>query len=135
MIVVLKLLSGEEIIGKMECQTDEEFYKLESYELFDPMWIVPGESGAMKLRDAVMLAENAALIFNPEFIITCYHPSESLVRYYQCANDYSQRFTRAAINSQIDLATSELQEMIKEEEKYASSLTDTLLKMTNSTLQ
>lgn len=134
MNVVFKLVSGEEIIGTMECETDEEFDKLDYYELYDPMWIVPGEQGAMKLRDALMLAENTSLIFNPGDVITCYKPSRSLTKYYQRANEYSQIYTRASINSQIELATSELDEMIKEEEEYSSNLTNMLLKITGSKL-
>lgn len=134
MITVFKLISGEEIIGKVECETDEEFNALEQYELIDPMWIVPTEAGSMKLRDAVMLSENSALIFVPECIITCYKPSISLVNYYNKASEYSTQYTREMINNQIDLATYELDQMIRDEKEYASKMGEVLRKITGSKL-
>lgn len=134
MIVILKIITGEEVIGKMACQDDEEFNTLEMYEVFEPMWIVPGIEGAMKLRDALMLSDSLSLIFNPNDIITCYKPSLSLVGYYQRAYEYSQEFTRININSQIDLATSELNEMIHESQQTASRFTEMLMRMSGSKL-
>lgn len=134
MIVILKIITGEEVIGNMACQDDEEFNTLEMYEVYDPMWIVPGVEGAMKLRDALMLSDSLSLIFNPNDIITCYKPSQSLISYYQRAYEYSQEFTRININSQIDLATSELNEMIHESQQTASRFTEMLMRMTGSKL-
>jgi len=134
MIIVMKLISGEEIIGNLACETDEEFDALEQYELMEPMWIVPTEGGAMKLRDACMLSENQGLIFVPECIITCYKPSESLVNYYNKASRYSIDFTRESIASQIDLATYELDQMMQEEKEQMAKLGEVLRKITGSKL-
>lgn len=134
MITVFKLISGEEIIGRLECETDEEFNSLDQYELIDPMWIVPTDGGAMKLRDAAMLSENSALIFVPECIITCYKPSVSLINYYNKASEYSTQYTRESIANQIDLATYELDQMIRDEKEYAAKMGDILRKMTGSKL-
>lgn len=131
MIVVLKLITGEEIIGSMQCNTAEEFDKLEMYELFDPMWIVPNEGGAMKLRDALMLSENLSLIFNPGDVITCYKPMTSFVEYYMCASEYSINNTRASIATQIELATQELNESMQSEREEAKKLGDILRKINN----
>lgn len=134
MIVVFKLLSGEEVIGRMECETDEEFDKLDYYELFDPMWIVPSEQGAMKLRDALMLSENLSLIFNPNDVITCYKPMQSFVDYYKRASEYSINFTRASIASQIELATQELDDSMREEKEQAAKLGEILRRITGAKL-
>lgn len=134
MIVILKIISGEELIGSIQCQDEDEFNKLDMYEVFEPMWVVPGMEGAMKLRDALMLSDSLSLIFNPGDIITSYKPSQSLINYYQRAYEYSQEFARTSINSQIDLATSELNEMIYEEQHAASKLTEILMKMSGSKL-
>lgn len=134
MIVVFKLLSGEEIIGRMVCETDEEFETLEMYELFDPMWIVPNENGAMKLRDALMLSENLSLIFNPGDVITCYKPMQSFIDYYSRACEYSINFTRASIATQIELATQELEDTMREEKEQAAKFGEVLRKITGAKL-
>jgi hypothetical protein len=134
MKLVFKLISGEEIIGTLACETDEEFDKLEQFELMDPMWIVPSEGGAMKLRDACMLSENDGLIFVPECIITCYKPSINLINYYLQACEYSKAFTRAGIGAQIDLATIELEQMMYEEKQEEAKMGELYRKLTGSKL-
>jgi hypothetical protein len=134
MKLVFKLISGEEIIGTLACETDEEFDKLEQFELMDPMWIVPTEGGAMKLRDACMLSENDGLIFVPECIITCYKPSINLVNYYLQACEYSKTFTRAGIGAQIDLATIELEQMMHEEKREEAKMGELYRKLTGTKL-
>lgn len=134
MKLVFKLISGEEIIGTLACETDEDFDKLEQFELMDPMWIVPTEGGAMKLRDACMLSENDGLIFVPECIITCYKPSINLINYYLQACEYSKAFTRAGIGAQIDLATIELEQMMREEKQEEAKMGELYRKLTGSKL-
>ena len=134
MKLVFKLISGEEIIGTLACETDEDFDKLEQFELMDPMWIVPSEGGAMKLRDACMLSENDGLIFVPECIITCYKPSINLINYYLQACEYSKAFTRAGIGAQIDLATIELEQMMHEEKQEEAKMGELYRKLTGSKL-
>jgi hypothetical protein len=134
MKLVFKLISGEEIIGTLACETDEEFDKLEQFELMDPMWIVPSKDGAMKLRDACMLSENDGLIFVPECIITCYKPSINLVNYYLQASEYSKTFTRDGIGAQIDMATLELQQMMQEEKEQLAKMGEVYRNLTGSKL-
>lgn len=134
MKLVFKLISGEEIIGTLACETDEEFDKLEQFELMDPMWIVPSKDGAMKLRDACMLSENDGLIFVPECIITCYKPSINLVNYYLQASEYSKTFTRDGIGAQIDIATLELQQMMQEEKEQLAKMGEVYRNLTGSKL-
>ena len=134
MQLVFKLISGEEIIGTLACETDEEFDKLEQFELMDPMWIVPSKDGAMKLRDACMLSENDGLIFVPECIITCYKPSINLINYYLQASEYSKTFTRDGIGAQIDMATLELQQMMQEEKEQLAKMGEIYRNLTGSKL-
>jgi hypothetical protein len=134
MIIVMKLISGEEIMGALACETEEEFDKLEQYELMEPMWIVPSEGGAMKLRDACMLSENDGLIFVPECIITCYKPSLNLINYYLQASEYSREFTRPGIGAQIDLATEDLVQQMREEKEEAVRLGEIFRNITGSKL-
>jgi hypothetical protein len=132
MITVFKLISGEEIIGKLDIETDEEFDKLEQFELHDPMWIVSAEGGSMKLRDALILSENTSLIFIPECIITCYKPSTPLTNYYNRAREYSIDYTRAAVDAQIEIAAQDLEQLIADEKEL--SFSDILRDMTGTKL-
>lgn len=134
MIVVLKLVTGEEVIGRLSCNTDQEFDALDLYEMFDPMWIVPTENGAMKLRDALMLADNISLIFNPGDVITCYKPIQSLVQYYERAMEYSQKYTRDNINTQIEQSVLDMNDMIEEERQYEVKAAEIFRRMTGSKL-
>jgi len=134
MKLVFKLISGEEIIGTLACETDEEFDKLEQFELMDPMWIVRSKDGAMKLRDACMLSENDGLIFVPECIITCYKPSINLVNYYLQASEYSKTFTRDGIGAQIDMATLELRQMMQEEKEQLAKMGEVYRNLTGTKL-
>jgi hypothetical protein len=134
MKLVFKLISGEEIIGTLACETDEDFDKLEQFELMDPMWIVPEKGGAMKLRDACILSENDGLIFVPECIITCYKPSINLINYYLQASEYSKTFARDGIAAQIDLATIGLQQMMQEEKDQEIKMGEIYRKITGSKL-
>lgn len=134
MILVFKLISGEEIIGALAVETDDDFDKLEQFELMDPMWIVPTKDGAMKLRDACMLSANDGLIFIPECIITCYKPSTNLINYYLQASEYSKTFTREGIGAQIDLATIELQQAMEEEKEQEAKMGELYRKITGAKL-
>lgn len=134
MIIVMKLISGEEIIGSLPCETNEEFNMLLQYELTDPMWIVPTDSGAMKLRDACMLSDNEQLILTPDYVILSYNPSVSLTKYYLRVCEYSKDFTRPNIASQIDLATEDLEQQIRDEKKEAIVLGELYRKITGSKL-
>jgi len=134
MKLVFKLISGEEIIGTLACETDEEFDKLEQFELMDPMWIVPSRDGSMKLHDACILSANDGLIFVPECIITCYKPSTNLINYYLQASEYSKTFARDGIGAQIDLATIELQQMMQEEKEQETKMGEIYRKITGSKL-
>lgn len=132
MIVVLKIITGEEIIGSMTCNTDEEFAALELYELFSPMWIVPAENGSMKLRDALMLADTLSLIFNPSDVITCYKPIQSLVEYHERAMEYSYKYTRESINKQIEHSTMDINDLIEEERQYEAKAAIVYRRITGS---
>jgi hypothetical protein len=134
MIIVFKLISGEEIIGRLDIETDEQFAVLEQYELFDPMWIVPTEGGSMKLRDALMLSENTSLIFIPECIITCYKPSTPLTNYYKRASEYSINFTRESIDTQIEMATQDLVQEMADEKEQTAKAAELLRNITGSKL-
>jgi hypothetical protein len=134
MIAVFKLISGEEIIGRLEVDTEEEFDALEQYELHEPMWIVPSDGGSMKLRDALMLSENTSLIFIPECIITCYRPSIPLISYYKRASEYSTNFTRETIDIQIEMATQDLVQVMNEEKEQAAKAAELLRNITGSKL-
>ena len=134
MKLVFKLISGEEIIGTLACETDEEFDKLEQFELMDPMWIIPSRNGAMKLSDACILSANDGLIFVPECIITCYKPSTNLINYYLQASEYAKTFARDGIGTQIDLATIELQQMMQDEKDQEVKMGEIYRKITGAKL-
>lgn len=134
MIIVMKLISGEEIIGTLSCETNEEFVMLDQYELTNPMWLLPTDNGAMRLRDACMLSENEQLIFTSEYVILSYKPSSSLIKYYSRACVYSKEFTRSGVSAQIDLAAEELDQQMYDEKKEAAMLGELYRKITGSKL-
>ena len=134
MIIVMKLISGEEVIGTLGCATNEEYNMLEQYELIDPMGIIPTDNGSMKLRDACMLSENEVLIITPDYVILSYNPSSSLSKYYSRVCEYSKEFSRPGISAQIDLAREELDQQIYEEKKEAAQLGEIYRKITGSKL-
>lgn len=130
----MKLVSGEEVIGALSCETDEEFNLLDRYELTDPMWIVPAKGGALKLQDACMLSENELLTFTPESVIVNYKPSANLIKYYLRVCEYSKEFTRPGIDAQIDLATEDLDQQMRDEKKEAMQLGELYRKITGTKL-
>ena len=134
-IVVLRLITGDEVIGQIECEDSEEFMSLEALELFDPMWVVPAEFGSMKLRDALMLSDDVkSLMFYSDDVITAYSPSKSFVTYYNNASRYAKEVNRPSINLQIETAADELKQMIYEEKEYATDISETYRKITGTKL-
>jgi len=113
MIIALKLINGDEIIGRLHVEDNVDPSRPEQFELYDPMWIIPDEKGSIRLRDALVLYSNPSLIFFPEHVIVCYIPSKSLHRYYQAAIQYSIEFTRGSIDSQIDESCTELEQWLE----------------------
>lgn len=134
-IVVLRLITGDEIIGQIECEDNEEFMNLEALELFDPMWVVPAEFGSMKLRDALMLSDDVnSLMFYSDDVITAYSPSKSFIMYYTNASKYAKEITRPSINLQIETAAAELKDMIHDEKEYAADISQKFRKTTGTKL-
>lgn len=136
MIYIFKLTTGEDIIGVLENSplTTDEYYNI-----IDPMTIVGARDDAgstgMRLRDTLMLAETDILTLANKNVMTFYPPVTQLARYYQKASEYARRFTRPMILEQIEVAISELERDIADEELESSKLGDILRKITGSTLQ
>lgn len=135
MITILRLTTGEDLIGEIE----EDWTQEDEYcNLVHPMVIVSARDetgGAMKLRDFFLLSEETLLSVPMEFILTWYEPTHTLQEYYKKASYYSRTFTKVMVDEQIRYATQELEEMIAEESKEATKLTDILMKATGSRLQ
>lgn len=132
--LVLKILTGEEILGQIDIKDADEITNLEYFELIDPMWIVQDEYGAMKLRDAAVLSKNNTLAIPIECVIICYEPTDNLVNYYMRANEYNKQYTKAAINNQISAATHEFDQMLRDEGDYSSKISEMIRKINGSKL-
>jgi hypothetical protein len=134
MYLVLKIVSGEEVIGVLAVENMVETHNLEYFELTDifeltdPMWIVADREGSMKLRSATILAAENRLVFCPENVIAAYMPSQPLIEYYKTATGYTQKYTQVDIDKQIHLATEELAQATKDAEEFESNLTKFIAK-------
>jgi hypothetical protein len=132
--IVLKIISGEEVIGYIDLDNEDDIPNLEFFEVGNPMWIVSDEDGSMKLRDATILAQNKGLIFYTENVITCYKPSEPLVEYYRAASEYALQCTQPEINKQILHAKEEVEQMMKDAKEFESGLTKYILKASKTSI-
>lgn len=128
MYIVLKIVSGEEVIGVLAVENMVETHNLEYFELTDPMWIVADREGSMKLRSATILATENRLVFCPENVIAAYMPGHPLIEYYKTATGYTQKYTQVDIDKQIYFATEELAQATKEAEEFESNLTKFIAK-------
>ena len=128
MYLVLKIVSGEEVIGVLAVENMVETHNLEYFEMTDPMWIVADREGSMKLRSATILAAENRLVFCPENVIAAYMPSQPLIEYYKTATGYTQKYTQVDIDKQIHLATEELAQATKDAEEFESNLTKFIAK-------
>lgn len=120
--VVLKLITGEEIIGRLNAESVEDIENMETFNIKSPMWVLEDETGSMKLRSATMLAEEKHLIFYNSDIITYYIPSKVLVDYYNSAVEFNTTYTQQEIDKQIKMATKELDRAINEYSSQESNI-------------
>ncbi len=131
MIVILKLKTGENIIGSVE----ENAFKYSALRITDPMAIERDEDG-MKLRDCLMLSADNVWPLNTIDIITYYTPLPTLVDYYIKALTYSKLYTKPLASEQMKYAMQDLEEAIRACEDAESNLTNTLIRASgSSTLQ
>jgi hypothetical protein len=121
--LVLKVISGEEVIGMLDVDDVAAAEDLQYFDLIDPMWIVADQEGSMKLRSATILAFENKLIVLPEGVIASYIPSQSLIDYYKMASGYTQKYTQIEIDKQIRHATEDLVQAAKEADEFESNLT------------
>lgn len=134
MIIILKLITGDEIVGSIACTTKDEINNLSHYVLKNPMWVVPGPGGTMKLCDACLISENDELIFKPNHTITYYIPSTSLINYYTQASEIAKSFAKIAINAQIDHAARDLELALHYEKEEAARQPKNFSSITSSKL-
>lgn len=117
MIYVFKMISGNDVVGRVSSANDfSEGY----FEVIDPMEIDKSPEG-MKLRDMLLLGTSDRLKFKVPQVITYYRPSDTLVDYYNKAVVYSKGFTKPVIEQQIRLATEDLEEAMREDESDLTS--------------
>lgn len=135
MITILRLTTGEEIIGEIE---NELLTKNEYYNILNPMLIVSSredDGGAMKLRDYFLLSDEEVLSLPARQVLAEYTPTYTMQEYYKKASYYQRNYIKILVDEQIRVATTELDNMISQENTYAKSLTDVLMKTTKSRLQ
>lgn len=125
---ILKLTTGEEIMGKVDIESSDEYYNV-----VDPMLVVGSRDiygeGAMKLRDALLLSDDAMLSIPSKHVILYYEPMLALQQYYDVAVDYSSKYTKPEISKQINDATMDIREGMRAEEKASKSLAELITKM------
>lgn len=131
MIIIAKLTTGEEIIGKVNNEIHEQC------DMEGPMLIVGSrddQGGALKLRDFFLLSEETSFTIPADMILITYTPTEVMQEYYKKAIYYSWTHTKLIVEDQIKHATMELDNYIAEESKESSRLLDILGKISGSRL-
>lgn len=82
MIIVIKIITGEEIVGVIE---EESIHNLEFVNIYDPMYVreySDTTGNTMNLEDCLMLSDQKYLTFKQRDVITSYTPTENLQKYY-----------------------------------------------------
>lgn len=134
MIVIFKLTTGEEIIGRTFSEPSDDWINIE-----DPMYIVgersEGKVSGLRLRDAVMLGADTFLTIPSKHILASYEPNAMLTTYYNRAIVYNTTYARPSIDTHIHYAIEDIDERMVTEEKAARVLTEMLMRAANTSLQ
>lgn len=135
MKIILKLINGDEIIGKPDGGTvvDGDFYNI-----INPMLIVSESEdygGAMKLKDFFLLSDEEMLTIPSKHVIVSYKPSDSMSEYYDKAIIYARTYTKVMTDEQIRRAATEIDDMTTNKNQRSRDLTEILMKLTKSSLQ
>lgn len=134
-IYILKLSTGEEIMGQVE---DNLLTHSGFCNIITPMTIVgirDDDGHGMRLRDTTMLSNDGMLTIHSSAVIGFYEPSDTMVDYYKSAVSFAMKYTRMAIDEQIKMAVKDLEQSMQEEQDAAEKLTKLLLSNSRSTLQ
>lgn len=134
MIKIFKLTNGNEIIGEI---TEEELSNNEFYNIMNPMLIIGADDdyghGGMRLRDALLLSDEELLTVPAKHCIMFYNPSKVFRDYYELARIHYRTNTKKEIEEQIQEATADLADHLREKERRVNkSLQDILIKMMDS---
>lgn len=130
MIVIFKLTTGEEIIGRSDHTIGEP-----AVTIFDPMYVVDvrGEEYATtRLADCMLLSDADGLTFNGNHVIYYYAPTQKLEEYYTKAVLYSKNFTKPRINNQIAEAVDMIDDALREDD-MANAMRRALSKISGPT--
>lgn len=136
MIIIVKLITGEEVIGEIENNqlTYEEYYNI-----INPMVVTNARDDqgyvGMRLRDFLILSKDDVLTLPSKHVIAAYRPSDAMTEYYIKASYYSINYTKPLIDDQIKNATYEMDRSIEEEKAAMKEYTERLMKAAGSTLQ
>jgi hypothetical protein len=126
MIKIVRLVTGEEIIGYVENSG------MFNYKISRPMLIVQGSFAnyevAMKLTDYLLFSSDTSIKIPTKSVITQYKPLESFEKYYITYIDYNDRVTKTSIKEHATYAVSELKYIMEEEAKTKDSFNELLVK-------
>lgn len=111
MIKFLKLSNGDEIIGKIEGDTDA------FYNVSDPMMVIGLRednpySGGMRLRHCLSLSADDFLSIPIKDVILTYTPSKAMEDYYHQSVIYNNIYVIPEIERQVIESTKELTEVV-----------------------
>jgi hypothetical protein len=115
MITVVKVNNGDEFIGTLK--------EVDGYMIINkPMHIVKISDGAMHLRDTLMLSDDTDILLPSASVLTTYTPIDELKEYYTKAYYYAKTYTKQLVVSQIQMSISDMEQMIREDEKHYKNL-------------
>jgi hypothetical protein len=100
----------------------------------DPMIIVSDETGAMRLRDMLLLSSERKIVVSVSSLFTSYTPTDTLKSYYQKALERAVQHGRAVIDTQIKTAIREMADKNREDQEYEAKLADMILSISGVTV-
>lgn len=117
MILILKLLTGAEIIGTVE-DAETPIHQLDIVTVYDPMTVVDYKDeyghSTMRLNDTLLLSGDDNLTFSMKHVITYYRPAEKVSEYYEKAMLYAKQQLKPRLHSQISKSIKDIDDMISE---------------------
>lgn len=103
MIKIIKLISGETIIGELEADS------IDPAVIYDPMVIEvykdESEMSHMRLNSAVSLSNADYLVFEKKHVLTFYQPLDILIKYYKEVRSYvdeDRKFAESRIEDALE---------------------------------
>lgn len=102
MIQIIKLSSGEELVGSVERSAN-------GLTISEPMYLISTEEGT-KLESANLFSSASSFDLDSRFIMWSVDATEPVAKYYTAMVSYTNEFVKKHVQRQIESSTQELTE-------------------------